>query len=299
MRSFLSITDFNTEELASIMDRADTLRSHWRDNSMPKTLLNKRIALWFLGNGFRNRVAFELGARAMGADISFIPGDLGIQEPLEDVGRYLGNWFDMAVIRCKNHEDLVSISKDSNMPIINARTTFNHPCEIVGDLQFIRKRRGSIDGLNVVFVGEVTNLCMSWFEAAVRFPITVTQVSPEGYELDPSSLRSMNKGAKGRIRTSMDFESSMQSNVDVVYTDCWPRNGDKERIAELFLPYQMTEDILEKMNPDGFFLPCPPVSRGAEVSAESMRSPLCMDYQAKEYLLHAQNAIMEFLIAGH
>jgi len=296
MRNFISITDFSSDELYFILNRADLLCKYWHANNMPKSLLNKKIALWFWGNGFRNRVAFELGARAMGADISFIPGDLGIQEPVEDMGHYLNNWFNMIVVRSKSHDDLLSLSKDLNIPLINARTNFNHPCEIIGDLQFIRKHRGSIENLNVVFVGEVTNLCMSWFEAAKRLPITVTQVAPNGYELDKNVLISMNNNSIGKISTSNNIDESINANVDLIYTDCWPKSNDKEKTKDLFLPYQITEIILNKMNKTGIFLPCPPVTRGEEVSIESLKSKQCMDYAAKEYLLHSQNAIMEYLI---
>jgi ornithine carbamoyltransferase len=295
MKSFLSITDFDTAELNGILDRADALYSLWHDNAMPRSLRDMRVALWFWGNGFRNRVAFELGARAMGADVSFIPGELGVHEPLEDMGHYLDNWFDLAVVRCKSHDDLMALHAATDMPIVNARTSFNHPCEIMGDLQFIRRKRGSLEGLNVVFVGEVTNLCMSWLEAAVRFPISVTQAAPRGFLLDSAVARAMAADARGRISTSTDLQAAVGPDVDVIYTDCWPKETHKEEIARIFLPYQITADVLKKMNPQGFFLPCPPVSRGQEVSMDAMQSPLCMNHPAKEFLLHAQNAIMEHL----
>lgn len=106
----------------------------------------------------------------------------------------------------------------------------------------------------------------------------------------------MSAGAAGRIRTSTDLESSLAPGVDVIYTDCWPRGGDSAETARLFTPYQITADVLERMNPRGFFLPCPPVTRGQEVSADAMRSPLCKNHPAKEFLLHAQNAIMAHIV---
>jgi ornithine carbamoyltransferase len=262
---------------------------------MPQTLQKQRIALWFWGNGFRNRVAFEIGGRSMGADVSFIPGELGIHEPIEDIGHYLRNWFSMLVIRAKNHEDLCSVAKDASIPIINARTTYNHPCEVMGDLQYIRRVRGSIEGLKVVFVGEVTNLCMSWFEAAVRFPISVVQVGPEEYLLSESRLRDLNAGAIGEITTSIDLNRAISKQTELIYTDCWPHNPDPDKLKSLFLPYQITTEILDRISDKGLFLPCPPVTRGQEVSRESLVSDKCQDYRAKECLLHTQNAIMEFL----
>ena len=295
MKHFIEITDFTTDELNQILNRADQLRDYWHTNRMPQTLHDQRIALWFWGNGFRNRMAFEVGARAMGADVAFIPGELGVHEPIQDIGHYLRNWFSLIVIRARNHEELVSVAQDVSVPTINARTNYNHPCEIIGDLQYIRSVRNSIDGLRVVFVGEVTNLCMSWLEAAVRFPISVVQVAPNEYLLPKNTAKKLNMNAIGEISTSTDLHAAISKDTELIYTDCWPKTDDFERIKKLFLPYQITEGILNQMNYNGLFLPCPPVTRGQEVTEESMVSEKCKNYDAKEYLLHSQNAIMEFL----
>lgn len=294
MKSFLAVDDFTSDEIIGIIDRADFLQACWKKNAMPQTLKGKKIALWFFGQGFRNRVAFEIGARSLGADISFIPGDLGIHEPIQDIAHYINNWFSMAVIRCQNHTDLTTFAADAHIPVINARTSFNHPCEIVGDLQYIHRRRKSIHGLNVVFIGEVTNLCMSWFEAARILPINVIQVGPTEYLGSRDLITRLNSGAVGKISTSSDMYGSIHKDTDILYTDCWPGNGDKETIKNLFLPYQITKDIVGKMSPNGFYMPCPPVTRGEELTEESLSAPQYCDYQAKEYLLHSQNAVMEY-----
>jgi len=295
MKNFLAITDLTTDELIQILDRADQLREAWHSHAMPLTLRNQRIALWFYGQGFRNRVAFEIGARAMGADVAFVPGELGVHEPLQDIGRYLRNWFSMLIIRARTHADVLAVAHDAAIPTINARTNHNHPCEIMGDLQYVRKVRGSLEGLTVVFVGEVTNLCMSWFEAAVRFSISVVQVAPPHYLLPDNTLNELRRHAVGKISTSSDLHHAISKKTEVIYTDCWPKGGDPERVKSLFLPYQITGEIVNRISDHGLFLPCPPVTRGQEVSEEAMRSEKCQDYAAKEYLLHAQNAIMEFL----
>jgi len=294
MKSFIKVDDFSQNEIISIIDRADYLQKCWIDCTMPQTLKSKKIALWFCGQGFRNRVAFEIGARSLGADVSFIPGDLGVHEPIEDIAHYINNWFSMAVIRCCNHTDIEKFASDAGIPVINARTSFNHPCEIVGDLQYIRKRRKSLNDLNVVFVGEVTNLCMSWFEAARVLPIHVTQVGPKDYLGSQELISKMNDGAVGRISVSSDMQSSIKKDTDVLYTDCWPSNGDKDSINRLFMPYQITKKIVGQMNANGFYMPCPPITRGEELSEDSLSAIQYCDYEAKEFLLHSQNAIMEY-----
>ncbi len=299
MKHFISLLDYSHNELSEILDRADYYKKAWKENKMPKSLLNKRVGLWFYGNGFRNRLAFEIGSKEMGASVSYIPGDLGIHEPLEDVGYYLQNWYSLLIIRAKSHQDLTFLSKYINIPIINARTDFNHPCEIMGDLQFIRKYRGSLAELKVIFVGELSNICMSWFEAAVKFPISVTQVAPENYLADAEIINNMNRSALGSIKTSTELEPLL-CKADLLYTDCWPKSDDNlrtEQIKKQFLPYQITEKHLSLLHRKAMFLPCPPVTRGKEVSDNVMASELCLNYMAKEYLLHCQNAIMEKIMS--
>lgn len=297
MKHFISFLDYSPEELVEILDRADYLSKAWRENNMPKSLVGKQIGLWFYGNGFRNRLAFEIGAQAMGATVTYIPGELGVHEPLEDIGYYLQNWYNALVIRAKKHSDLVYLSQNLIIPIINARTEFSHPCEIMSDLQFIRKYRGSLMDLNVIFVGEVTNLCMSWFEAAVKFPIRITQIAPRGYEASADMVRRLNCGAVGQILTSNDIDL-INEKTDLIYTDCWPYSDIveiKEQIKEKFIPYQITEKHLLRLNDKSVFLPCPPVTRGQEVSVDAMNSEFCLNYKAKDYLLHSQNAILEMI----
>ncbi len=295
--NFLKLDDLDAQEVMALLDRADTLRDLWSSHAMPQSLKGKRVGLWFCGQGFRNRIAFEIGARAMGADVSFIPGDLGIQEPLEDVGHYLRHWFDILVVRCREHASLLSLASDFDKCLVNARTSFNHPCEILGDLQYIRRQRGSVEGLKVVFVGETTNLCMSWFEAARVLPIEVLQVGPAGYTLGPDKVELMNKGAQGRIAVSQDMDRAITKDTGLIYTDCWPK-GEAGVESKLFLPYQITRGVVERMGPSGLFLPCPPVTRGQELSEDSLSAPACRVYEAKDCLLHAQNALLEYLSAG-
>jgi ornithine carbamoyltransferase len=266
---------------------------------MPDSLNGQQVGLWFYGSGFRNRLAFEIGVQALGGRAAYIPGELGIHEPLEDIGHYLENWFSLLVIRAASHSDLTYVAAQTAIPVINARTSVGHPCEIMGDLQFIRRQRGSLKGLKVVFVGEVTNLGMSWLEAAVRFPIRVTQVAPEAYLASESLIELLNTGAKGAIGATPDLDGALVG-CDVVYTDCFPKPSEtvtRDEIRELFMPYQITGTHLARLKDTAIFLPCPPVTRGEEVSEDAMLSPLCLDYQAKAYLLHAQNAILE-LVAG-
>ncbi|MEO8179573.1 MAG: ornithine carbamoyltransferase [Deltaproteobacteria bacterium] len=297
---FLSLRDWGAARTLQTLDRADELARLWKLQRMPQALRGKRVALWFYGDGFRNRLAFELGAKELGASIAYVPGELGVHEPIEDVVGYLENWFEMLVLRAKRHEDLLGVAARSRIPVINARTDRSHPCEILGDLLYIRRRFVNLAGLRVVFVGEPSNLCMSWVEAAAVLPIGVIQVCPPGYEISEPILKGLQRNAAGEIRVTHELDAALV-DADVIYTDCWPRAATAEERAGIrkdFLPYQIGERHLSALGEDGIFLPCPPVTRGEEVSSEAMLSPRCQNHAAKDNLLHVQNAIMEALVAG-
>jgi ornithine carbamoyltransferase len=297
---FLALTDFESLDLVSLMDLADSLRTAWVENRMPQNLQNKNIALLWDAEGFRNRVAFELGIAAMGGRAVQVPGKLDIREPIEDIARYIQNWFHCIVARTQTHDHIRRLAAAANIPVINARTDFNHPCEVLGDLVFIRTVRKTLSNLKVVFVGEATNLCHPWFEAAARLPIRVIQACPEGFQINNKYLAMLRQNAAGTMQVSHDLDESLK-DADVIYTDCWPKRStqdEKEMVRKLFEAYQITKEKLGLAKPDCLFLPCPPVTRGEEVSAEVMELSGQQVYNAKEYLLHAQNAVLTTLLRG-
>jgi ornithine carbamoyltransferase len=299
-KDFISFLDFTPTDLVALLDLAGTLREAWEAKRLPQSLAGKSIALIWDAEGFRNRVSFELGIAALGGSAVQVPGKLDERESIEDVARYLDNWFDGIVSRARRHEHMLRLAAASQHPVINARTDFNHPCEILGDLAYIRAKRGSLDGLKVAFVGEATNLCHPWFEAAARLPIHVTQICPAGYEVSADFIARVERDAVGAVAVSRDLDASLQ-DADVVYTDCWPRRRSPEehaRIARQFLPYQITAAKLRLAAPDVFFLPCPPVTRGEEVSEDAMAYLGHQVYEAKGYLLHAQNAVLATLLSS-
>ena len=299
-KDFISFLDWSTGDLMDLLEAARKYRLRWKERRSPQALSGRRIALIWDAEGFRNRVAFELGIAEFGGVAIQVPGALDDRESLEDVARYLDNWFDAIVARTSTHEHILRLAESARIPMINARTSFNHPCEILGDLAYVRETIGDLTGLRVAFIGEATNLGHSWFEAAARLPIHVTQVCPEGYEVNADLLRRIAGQAQGEVAVSRDL-SAVVSEADVIYTDCWPAaetEQDRKRIRDLFRPYQVTAELLETAPPNAVFLPCPPVHRGEEVADSAMSWPGCRVYEAKEYLLHAQNALLVAILGG-
>lgn len=292
-RSFLALTDFTREEIEGVLKLAIDFEIAFTTRQLPPLLTGRSIALWFADDGFRNRCAFDLGTQMLGGRVVHVPGTLGERESAKDVGSYLSNWFDALVVRAPDLKTLEELAEGATIPVINARTTHNHPCEVLADLAFIQRVRGHLSGLKVVFVGEATNLARSWIEAAARLPIRVVQVCPPGSEIDADFLAE--HGAD--VSVSYDLLREVV-DADVIYTDSWRYQMDESSNSRLMrlAPFRITAELLERAPEATMFLPCPPVRRGEEASADAMTSPKCRVIEAKNFLLHAQNALLTYLL---
>jgi ornithine carbamoyltransferase len=298
VRDLLRVCDRSGEEIVALLDRAAWLSQPDRRGEQPTSLLDKRVAFIWDGEGFRNRAAFELGVREMGGVGIEIPGRLGEREALVDLAAYLDNWFDALVVRTPSFGALSNLAEAMLSPVVNARTGHNHPCEILGDLAYLQNARSSLDGLHLVFVGEATNLCHSWVEAAAVLPIAVTQVCPPGFEVDDDWWKALTLNPIGSFESTRDLADAL-SHADVIYTDCWPKaetETEVEAIRRAFGPLQVRRELLDLAPPAAVFLPCPPVTRGEEVDESALQSPKCRVVEAKKWLLYAQNALLEAMI---
>ncbi|PDS79144.1 ornithine carbamoyltransferase [Rhizobium sp. L43] len=284
-RNFLEFHDIPEAGLRSIIARAGELAKAWDERAMPQSLAGKRVALIADDGGWRNTSAFDLGIQAMGGICAHVPIGFNVREETGDLAGYLGNWFDMLVIRTKELTTLKAVAAVSPVPVINARTRSNHPCETLGDLAYINSRRGSIERLKVVGVAADANILRSWAEASIALPIEVVQVFPERWHISDAAL--LNRC----FRVSTDMGELL--DADIVITDSWP--GDA--IGDALAGYRIGSDLLDRLREDAIFLPCPPVRRGEEVTAEAIEHPRCQSRAAKAFLLHAQNALMEWVIA--
>ncbi|MBX4861661.1 ornithine carbamoyltransferase [Rhizobium sophorae] len=284
-RNFLEFHDIPEAGLRSIITRAGELAKAWEGRAMPQSLAGKRVALIVDDGGWRNTTAFDLGIQAMGGICVHVPIGFDAREETGDLSGYLGNWFDMLVIRTKELSTLKAVAAASPVPVINARTSSNHPCETLGDLAYINSRRGSIDGLKVVGVAADANILRSWAEASIALPIEVVQVFPERWHISGAAL--LNR----HFRVGTDMGELL--DADIVITDSWPHDVAGGALAG----YRIGTDLLDRLREGAIFLPCPPVRRGEEVTAEAMEHPLCRSRAAKAFLLHAQNALMEWVIA--
>ncbi|MDK4735828.1 ornithine carbamoyltransferase [Rhizobium sp. CNPSo 3490] len=281
-RDFLEFHALPLDTVTAIIDRAGQLAKHWADRTMPQSLLGKRVGVIADDMGWRNTAAFDLGVEAMGGICVQPPISFNTREATADLAGYLDNWFDLLVVRTKELATLQELAAVMDAPIINARTRLNHPCETLGDLAYIKSVRGSLEGLKVAGIAPDANILRSWVEASKSMPIRVVQVYPERWQVTDPNLLNQN------FETSRDIRDALAA--DVIITDSWPKDAGENELVE----YQVTATLLDKGQRDMIFLPCPPVARGQEVSVDAMLHPACQSRPAKAFLLHAQNALMEW-----
>lgn len=277
---FLALDDHRADTLQPILTRAIGHAQAWRERQVPQALEGVRVALIVDDGGWRNTTAFELGVKAMGGLCVRAPISLAGKEAVGDVAQYLDNWFDIVVIRTPDLGQLRRLAEAATLPVINARTRSNHPCEILGDLAYVLQQRGDLSGLRVAVVAPDDNILGSWAEAAAVLPIEVVQIYPERWHARRFAMIE---------RFSATTEMGALASAEVVITDSWPKDVEPAEV----LDYQITAATLDHFAPGGLFIPCPPVTRGQEVAADAMVSPSCHVIAAKAFLLHAQNALLE------
>jgi ornithine carbamoyltransferase len=283
----MSVSDLDADELEKLAHRAIALAELWSQRRMPQPLVGSRFGLIAELPGWRNPTALALGVQAMGGNCVSVTARLEGSETVEDLAEYMDNWFDLLAIRTPSLQRLTDFASTLKAPVMNLRTNDNHPCEVIGDLAYILSQRGSWDGLRVAIVGPKGNIAQSWVEAAEVLPIQLLQVSPP-----EMALTLEGRGRNGSITQSLDAAK----DVDVIITDCWPPNATETDRAAL-LKQRIDAALLDACQPEVLFIPCPPVTRGEEVTADAMYHPRCVATPAKAFLMHAQNAFVEQAIA--
>lgn len=274
-KKLVFINDFTKDEIYEIFKRADRLVE---DVGPVKPLKGKTVVLFFPESSIRTRVTFEKGIQELGGrTILFPPSALDKKEKIEDVIGYLENWVDAVVVRHGNIEVVKSMAKYAGIPVINAMTSVNHPCEIITDLYALSKLYKDIEKKKFLFVGAKGNIGNSWKEASELLGFELEQCCPVGYELE-----------------NMKFHTNIGDAImgkDIICTDSVPDNAKKD-----FKEYQITFRHMEKANQGAVLNPCPPFYRGEEVSGDVISSDYFVGYGFKKYLVPVQQAILCYLL---
>ncbi len=296
-RHFLTLLDLSPSELLQVTHRASELKKLHYAGSNPKPFDGKQLAMIFEKSSTRTRVSFESGVSQMGGDALFLsPRDtqLGRGEPISDSAKVISSMVDMVMIRTFAHGTVEEFAKHSRVPVINALTDMYHPCQLLADLQTFQEHRGSIEGKRVVWVGDGNNMCHSYINAARQANFELHIAAPEGYDAN-ADLMDANKD---RVRVFRDPKEAVKG-ADLVVTDVWASMGQEEEQAKRendFAGFEVNADLMSYANSDALYMHCLPAHRGEEISAELMDNPETVIWDEAENRLHAQKALMEFLL---
>lgn len=275
MKNLISLSELNKDDIYDIFQIADDIQ----EGKYSNYLSQKSVVLFFPSSSIRTRVTFEKGIYLLGGQPILFPTDaLDKKEAIEDVCGYLNNWADVVIARHKDIDVIKEMGRYSTVPIINAMTDINHPCEIIADLYSLSKIRKDFTKDKFLFCGTSGNVGNSWRDAAKLMGFELSQCCAAGYELEDMQI----------------FYNIKDAIVDkdIVCTDSLPAD-----IIHEFKDCQVTKSIMDMANHGAILNPCPPFYRGEEVSEDAISSEYFVGYEFKKYLLEIQQAIIIFCLS--
>lgn len=295
---FINFDDLSRDELEHIIKRAIELKTLWKQaRECPQILSNRTIALLFEKSSTRTRVSFEVAATQFGGSslfLSFADLQLGRGESAHDTARILSTMVDMVVMRAGSHLLMKEFASVSSVPIVNGLSDVAHPCQLLADILTWYELRGAIDNATVTWVGDGSNVCISWAEAASRFGFSLRISTPP--ELAP------NQQALSRLDADIALvENPAEAvvNADLVVTDTWVSMGQEHEAEDrlrMLEPYRVSTELMQLASNDAIFMHCLPANREREVSSEVIDGAKSVVWQEAENRLHAQKALIEFLL---
>ena len=301
-RDFLSVTDFTARETLDVIRRASQMKTE----PGIKSLDGKSIALLFEKPSIRTRSSFQVGIQQLGGFSFYLgpeEGRLGSRESVPDVARVLSGYVDGIIARVFSHNSLCELASYASVPVINALSDWEHPCQIMADLLTIQEHKGQLEGLKLAYIGDGNNVARSLCLSSAPLGINFTVAAPPGYNLDGASLdlaRDRANGASSEVVALTDPVEAVQG-ADVVYTDVWTSMGEEEEAEtrrQAFQGYTVDPELMARANPGAIFMHDMPVHYGEEVPPGMLDHPQSVAYQQAHNRLHAQKALLEFLLGA-
>jgi len=261
-------------------------------------LVGRTAGLVFQKPSLRTRVSFEVAMLQLGGHAVYLsPAEiqLGQREGPVDVSRVLSRYVDVIVARVFLHSDVEALADHASVPVINALSDREHPCQILADLLTLYERRGSLDGVRLAYVGDGNNVAHSLALVAPSLGIDLRFACPDGYEPDPGIMEQAQSGAPaGAIELFRDPRDAV-SGADAVYTDSWYSMGQEseaESRAPLFRPYQLNGELMSHAASGALAMHCLPAHRNQEITDEVMDGPASVVYDQAENRVHVQKALL-------
>ena len=295
LRHLISLKDLSSKEFRGLIRRAIELKNS--NAVVYEPLKNKVLGMLFEKSSTRTRISFEAGMIQFGGGAIFLsPRDtqLGRGEPIEDSARVISRMVDCIMLRTNQHRTVELFAEHSKVPVINGLTDLSHPCQLLADMQTYFEYRGDIEGRTVAWIGDGNNMCHSYIEAAELLNFKLNIACPEGYEPEASFLES----AGDRIKITRNPHEAARGAYLVV-TDVWASMGQEEEQSKrevAFRDFEVNDSIMALAAQDALFMHCLPAHRGEEVSASVMDGKQSVVWDEAENRLHAQKALLEFLM---
>ena len=296
-RHFLTLNDLTRDELLALLQRASELKALQRSGVAHDSLKGKVMAMIFAKSSTRTRVSFEAGMTQLGGSAMFLSSadtQMGRGEPISDTARVISSMVDIVMIRTFAHADVELFAEHSSVPVINALTDDYHPCQLLADMQTWMEHRGDVQGKTVCWLGDGNNMCQSYINAAKILGFHLKIACPEGFEPSAELLDQ----AQGYASIENDPKRASEG-AHLLVTDVWASMGQEEeaRMREQALSaYQLNQGLLDLADPEALYLHCLPAHRGEEITAELMDNPNTVIWDEAENRLHAQKALIEFLL---
>jgi len=303
-RDLLSIADLSPDEMDRILQTALSLK---RDGGGGDLLAGKTLAMIFEKPSLRTRVSFDVAMQELGGHAIYLNQaevGLGQREPVDDVARVLSRYVDVIAARTYSHQTLLDVAKSAEIPVINALSDEEHPCQALADLLTVLERFGKLRGVRLAFVGDGFNVAVSLAEACALTGVQFTIASPEGYGIPEPTLRLIERicaDTGGTIETHVAPADAIRG-ADVVYTDVWASMGQEDSYTErkeAFAGYAITADLMLLASPDAIFMHDLPAHRGEEVMHDVIDGPQSVIFDQAENRLHAQKAVLALVASDH
>ena len=303
-RDLASIADLSVQEMAAIMELAHAVKA--RPEDFRHALDARQMVLIFEKASLRTRLTFEVAINTCGGNAIFVDQTasvLGERESLADVAHNLERWVDVIVLRTYAHDTVTEIGDNAKIPVVNALSDYEHPCQALADFFTLEERFGSCEGLKFTYVGDGNNVCHSLILAGVMLGAHITVATPKGYEPELDIIHkaiAIAEQTGGSIQLMHDPAKAVLG-ADAVYTDVCISMGQENEATKrtpIFRPYQVNEELMQHAADHSVFMHCLPAHRGQEVTDAVIDSPQSVVFDQAENRMHAQKALLLMLLGG-
>jgi ornithine carbamoyltransferase len=299
---FLGLDGISPAAMREVLQLAAYLKRRGR-GAVPadSPLIGRHVALLFEKPSLRTRTTFEVGVRQLGGNVVYLGKDevnLGVRESVADVARNLERWIDVIVVRTGDHARVLELARYASVPVVNALSDLEHPCQALADMLTLEEHLGRPAGLTLAYVGDGNNMVNSLAHAAAVLGLHLRIATPPGYEPDPTVLARAAAACRGGSINLFHDPVEAVTGAHAVYTDTWVSMGwEKEHAARVaaFGGFQVNDALMSAARRDALFLHCLPAHRGEEVTDAVMDGPTSVVFDQAENRLHAQKALLSLL----